>query len=44
MPRRATETIPLTPETKRVLKDEKPDGKTYDLWVREQLGLEAKNE
>lgn len=36
----ATETIPLTPETKQLIKERKKDGKTYDLWVRELMGVE----
>ena len=40
MARRATETIPLTPETKQLIKERKKDGKTYDLWVRELMGVE----
>jgi len=38
MGRQATETIPLTPETKKLLKEQKADGVTFDYWVREQLG------
>jgi hypothetical protein len=40
MARNATETIPLTPETKQLIQERKKDGKTYDLWVREQIGIE----
>jgi hypothetical protein len=36
--RKATAVIPLTPETKRLLEESKPDGVTYDRWVRKQLG------
>jgi len=38
MGRNATETIPLTPETKQLIKENKPDGWTYDYWARRQLG------
>lgn len=38
MGREATKTIPVTPETKQLLKEEKSDGVTYDYWVRKQLG------
>jgi hypothetical protein len=34
MARRATESIPLTPETKQLLKEAKPHGVTFDHWVR----------
>jgi len=40
MGRNATETIPLTPETKELVKERKKDGKTYDLWLREMMGAE----
>jgi len=41
MARKATETIPLRPETKDLIKERKPDGETFDLWVRrEALGIE----
>lgn len=40
MGRQATETIPLKPETKQLLKERKKEGKTFDLWVREQLGVD----
>ena len=36
MPRRATETIPLTPETKELVKERKRDGETFDLWIRRE--------
>jgi len=34
MARQATATIPLTPETKQLIKERKPDGVTYDYWLR----------
>ena len=40
MAREATETIPLKPETKQLIQERKKDGKTYDLWVRERMGVE----
>jgi hypothetical protein len=40
MSREATETIPLKPETKQLIRERKKDGKTYDLWMREKMGLE----
>jgi hypothetical protein len=40
MAREATETIPLKPETKQLIKERKKDGKTFDLWVRERMGVE----
>jgi len=40
MVREATETIPLKPETKQLVQEHKKDGKTYDLWMRELMGVE----
>jgi len=40
MAREATETIPIKPETKQLIQERKKDGKTYDLWMREQIGVE----
>lgn len=40
MAREATATIPLKPETKQLIQKRKKDGKTYDLWMREQMNLE----
>jgi len=40
MARQATETLPLKPETKQLVDEDKPDGWTYDYWVRYQLGVE----
>ena len=31
---KATERLPLTPETKRLIDEQKDDGMTYDLWLR----------
>jgi len=39
MAREATETICCKPETKRLVKERKKDGETYDLWLRKQLGV-----
>ena len=39
MARQATETIPLRPETKKVINERKPEGWTYDHWARVQLGI-----
>jgi hypothetical protein len=39
MARQATETLHVTPETKRLVLERKPDGMTQDLWVRKQLGV-----
>jgi len=36
----ATETVPIKPETKQLIQERKKDGKTYDLWMREQMGVE----
>lgn len=36
--RKATARIPVTSETKELLDEQKPDGVTYDYWVRRQLG------
>ena len=33
---KATERLPLRPETKRLIDEEKDDGETYDLWIRRQ--------
>jgi len=40
MARQATETIPLKPETKDLINERKKDGKTYDLWIREVMGVD----
>jgi len=40
MAREATATLPLKPETKELVKERKPDGWTYDYWVRRQMGVE----
>lgn len=40
MAREATETIPLKPDTKQLLREDKRDGETFDLWVRRKLGVE----
>lgn len=41
MGRSATEEIYCTPETKQLIKERKPDGETYDRWLRrEALGIE----
>lgn len=39
MGRQATDSIPLKPETKELVKEDKPDGWTFDYWVRRQLGV-----
>jgi hypothetical protein len=37
----ATKRLPVTPETKDLIDEEKPDGVTYDHWIRrEALGVE----
>jgi len=36
----ATERLPVTPSTKNLVDERKPDGVTYDYWIREQLGVE----
>lgn len=41
MAREATKTIPLTPETKRLLKESKPEGVTFDHWVRNDPRLQG---
>jgi hypothetical protein len=41
MGRKATATIPLKPETKQLVDEEKPEGVTYDYWIREQLNGET---
>jgi hypothetical protein len=38
MSERADKRVPVTASTKRLLDEAKDDGKTYDLWIREQLG------
>jgi hypothetical protein len=39
MARQATETIPLRPETKKMIQEQKPDGWTYDYWARVKMGM-----
>lgn len=39
MPAKATERIALRPNTKDILDDRKPEGVTYDHYVRELLGV-----
>jgi hypothetical protein len=39
MSERASERLPLRPKTKKALDEQKPDGWTYDYWVRKQLGI-----
>ena len=39
MGRNTTKRVALTPETKKMLDEQKPDGWTYDYWVRKQLGI-----
>lgn len=36
MARQATATLPLKPETKQLIDERKPDGVTYDYWLRSQ--------
>lgn len=41
MGREATETIPLKPKTKNLIREDKRDGETFDLWLRRKaLGIE----
>lgn len=40
MASKATKRIALTPETKRLLDERKPDGVTHDHYVRKLLGVE----
>lgn len=41
MPREVTARIPCKPETKRLIDERKPDGVTFDYWLRTQaLGVE----
>jgi hypothetical protein len=41
MPRQATAELCIRPETKELCKEAKPDGVTWDRWVRkEALGIE----
>lgn len=41
MPRQATAELCIKPETKELVKEQKPDGETYDRWVRrEALGID----
>lgn len=40
MGRRATAELCVTPETKELAKERKPDGMTWDLWIRQEaLGI-----
>ena len=37
----ADKRLPVTEETKRLIDERKPDGMTYDLWLRRKaLGIE----
>ena len=36
----ADKRIPVTEETKELVDDRKPDGMTYDLWLRRLMGEE----
>lgn len=40
MARQVTDQIPIKPETKDVIRERKPDGVTYDHYVRQLMGLE----
>jgi len=40
MGRKATKNLPIRPETKRLVDEQKPEGITYDHWIRQQLGVE----
>jgi len=40
MGREATKTLPVKPETKKLVDEQKPDGVTYDYWIRDLLGAE----
>jgi hypothetical protein len=40
MGRKATKTLPVRPETKQLVDERKPEGVTYDHWVRQLLGVE----
>lgn len=39
MAREATKVLPIKPGTKDLIDEQKPDGWTYDYWVRRQLGV-----
>lgn len=40
MGREATETICCKPRTKELVKQDKRDGETFDLWLRRKIGDE----
>lgn len=40
MPRQATERVPIRPETKQLLDERKPDGVTYDRYLRRLMGVD----
>jgi len=39
MGERADKRIPCKDETKRLIDERKPDGWTYDYWLRRQMGV-----
>lgn len=39
MAREATDELYVKPETKQLVQEAKPDGMTYDLWVRQDPRL-----
>jgi hypothetical protein len=36
----ADKRLPVTESTKQLIDDEKDDKKPYDLWIREQMGVD----
>lgn len=40
MARQATERVPVKPDTKELLDERKPDGWTYDDYLRRLMGVE----
>lgn len=41
MSERATERLPVKPKTKKLIDEQKPDGVTYDHWLRTRaLGVD----
>jgi len=39
MGRKATDAVPCRPDTKELIRERKPDGWTYDYWLRRQMGV-----
>lgn len=40
MARKATKCIPVRPDTKNLVDEQKPEGVTFDHWIRKQMDAE----